>query len=566
MAVLNFIAGTDLLWSSASSYAENVVPADGDTVIIPSGTTTLFDMDMSAWATGVTITNDGVIGLDTSSSGRYLRLASISGSGSIIWGSETTPVPLGSPYHSTLHLMGSFTQTGELSLFGWQQNPRAQVATQANAGTNTVTFKTDVPADVGRKLWVEPAAYGQPAESYIVQSYDQNTFTITLTTNLSRDIFVDEYVIFSVGSINFIIDSSINSNFRFNFLGTTIKANVNSSIISSYNPTNLDINLWNSCFGSTFESDVNQEIIKNSMNLNCSNLAVVSSTRTGSFVSYFYKFKANSLTVFNKNIFSTHQPQINVRTFDDIVSVGAGRAFEGLNNSLIKLKEIKKAGSALFKVSASTISAEKMVSVERINDSSNNNYVKIGFMSNVNAINYISANNVIDTNKSGLNYQLLLQGNADDQDLDTFQIAKFIDGDEIYEQHWRDGKIIKQTNTRPLGFPFAYEMSCIATTTPIHLDKEYFLAPGELLVANLQVKLSGVMTTPPKIKLLKVNAAADDMRVRAEIVPTEEIIVDGNIIDWQKYKLSVRNLSENYQKYIVRISLQSSEALCHVAI
>ncbi len=82
-------------WSEPGTWAEGVVPGDGDTVIIAADDVVTFDVDMSGWENGIAgLTCDGTMDCSTSIGTYALKTsANISGTGRINCGSSETAYP-----------------------------------------------------------------------------------------------------------------------------------------------------------------------------------------------------------------------------------------------------------------------------------------------------------------------------------------------------------------------------------------------------------------------------------------------------------------------------------------
>ena len=83
-------------WSEPGTWAEGVVPGDGDTVTIVATDVVTFDVDMSGWENGIAgLTCDGTMDCSTSTGTYCLKTsADIEGTGRINCGSSETEYPL----------------------------------------------------------------------------------------------------------------------------------------------------------------------------------------------------------------------------------------------------------------------------------------------------------------------------------------------------------------------------------------------------------------------------------------------------------------------------------------
>jgi len=100
-------------WSTAATWGGSGIPADGDSVTIPSGITVTFDADHSAFTSGLAgLTLNGTLAFPTSGNNAtnscpwfLLAMASavnITGSGNLTIGSSSTPIPKPAVVQTTL--------------------------------------------------------------------------------------------------------------------------------------------------------------------------------------------------------------------------------------------------------------------------------------------------------------------------------------------------------------------------------------------------------------------------------------------------------------------------------
>lgn len=127
MATITSVASG--LWSAAGTWDAGV-PVDGDDVIISAGHTVTFDVDQSAFVTGVSVVITGVLS-HTVNSGNYCLFiktgASISGAGAWNIGTKAVPIPFASK-----HLI-----TG---VSGWYINGAAGLSFTCYAAEPTIKY------------------------------------------------------------------------------------------------------------------------------------------------------------------------------------------------------------------------------------------------------------------------------------------------------------------------------------------------------------------------------------------------------------------------------------------
>jgi hypothetical protein len=155
-------------WSDAATWGGSV-PADGDTVAISAGHTVIFDVDLSAWTTGVAgLTTTGSSGTPgrlecATANGTYVLPiktgtqivgTSAANKGQLCAGSAGTPLPNGAKF--TIKLLGTSSSGGSINrqyldvqlyctqpIYKW-----VKLSQTENAGTTILHVDTDVTGDI----------------------------------------------------------------------------------------------------------------------------------------------------------------------------------------------------------------------------------------------------------------------------------------------------------------------------------------------------------------------------------------------------------------------------------
>lgn len=201
------------LWSAADTW-DSGVPVDGDDVVIASGHTVTFNVNQSAFVTGVKITITGTL-THTTNSGTYVMMIktgdSITGTGTWNIGTSGSPIPYNSKHTITgiagFRIIGTSGLT--INVYGAKPTTRyATLTATAAAGTKVLTVDADVSAD----LWTsgDIVAVGR----YIANNSENNTIlsisgnTITLGTNLATAMEAGSVVALVSRNIEFVYTST----------------------------------------------------------------------------------------------------------------------------------------------------------------------------------------------------------------------------------------------------------------------------------------------------------------------------------------------------------------------
>ena len=180
---------TDSLWNPAG------VPANGDSVIIAAGHVVTFDVDQSSWADGlVGLQITGTLRVKTDANTCLKMAAHITGNGYLYIGNSDGD-RIGASYTAKLYFNGGYAvMCTYFYVYGAVKNHKGQLAQNANSGTATLVFTTDVGLAANDRIFIMTRTAGRNAEDKVVQSYDPGTKTAILTTNLASNHFTDDWV------------------------------------------------------------------------------------------------------------------------------------------------------------------------------------------------------------------------------------------------------------------------------------------------------------------------------------------------------------------------------------
>ena len=193
------------LWSAAGTW-DTGVPVDGDDVIISSGDTVTFDVDQSAWSTGLTgIVITGTLEISTSTGSYWMMLAGvISGAGDFNCGSSGTPYPTDCQFDLEILTSTSYYINGSggltVNFYGQRlaTNPYVRLTADASAGATVLSVDTDVTTDWTDGDTIQICEYytgQQETDPRIIATSGITSTTITVTSGLTRDKKEGSYLI-----------------------------------------------------------------------------------------------------------------------------------------------------------------------------------------------------------------------------------------------------------------------------------------------------------------------------------------------------------------------------------
>lgn len=193
-------------WSATSTWGGAAVPVNGDAVVISGGHDIVFDVDQSAFANGLlSLQIDGILRFKTDIITCLKMNGNITGTGALYVGnSEADPIqrpPSGTESRCQLIFNSTATiNVPTIRMYGWYPSKEfTQLDADANAGTNTIVLKEDLGLQQGDIVQISSGVvYGQLTETakgiYTVQSYNAETKTVVLTSNLQTQRLKNDYI------------------------------------------------------------------------------------------------------------------------------------------------------------------------------------------------------------------------------------------------------------------------------------------------------------------------------------------------------------------------------------
>lgn len=198
------------LWSAATTW-DTGVPVNGDSVIIAAGHVVEFDVDQSAFATGIAgVTLNGTLRASTTPGAYVLKLAghmTPNATGRLEAGTEAAPYPANCSFE--IRVNGNYYAvnggTNAVALYGQvPQYLTAKLAVAASAGYTVLTLDTDVSSDwhVGDTVYICNINKGRNGEQRTIAALGVGT--ITLSSGLTGSKLVGSVVALSTRNVRFI--------------------------------------------------------------------------------------------------------------------------------------------------------------------------------------------------------------------------------------------------------------------------------------------------------------------------------------------------------------------------
>ena len=179
--------GGDHLWSNAANW-DTGVPIDGDGVVIPSGKTCIFDVDQSAFTTGIGLTITGTL-THAVTGGPYTLMAktgaSIVGAGTWNIGTSANPVPF-AVKHTITGMAGWYVDGNAgltMTVYGAEPSIKyVKLLSDAAIGQTVLSVDTDITGDIwadGDIVRIDDINKAQESEERVIAGRAAGTITIT---------------------------------------------------------------------------------------------------------------------------------------------------------------------------------------------------------------------------------------------------------------------------------------------------------------------------------------------------------------------------------------------------
>ena len=188
-------AGTNNLWSNPANWdGGTTIPADGDSVTIPSGQTCEYDYN-SAYTTGIAgITVTGTLSL-TRTAGTYKLFmkagTTIGGTGTFDCGTSDSPIPFAAKHTITGGTAWFIQGSGGLTMTVYGAEPTIKYVKLTGAeasGSTVLEVDTNVTGDIwadGDTVRIDNVNKGQNSEERVIATGGIAAGAITITAGLT---------------------------------------------------------------------------------------------------------------------------------------------------------------------------------------------------------------------------------------------------------------------------------------------------------------------------------------------------------------------------------------------
>lgn len=513
-------------WGTAGTW-DTGVPIDGDDVVIASGHTVTFNVDQSAFTTGIGLTIMGTL-THTTTTGVYCLFAktgaSIVGAGTWNIGTSGTPIPFAAK-HTITGAAGWYVDGNAgltMTVYGAEPSIKyVKLSGDEAIGQTVLSVDTNVTADIwaaGDSVYII-SAYNS-FETRTIAAGGIAADAITITEALTGNRVTGDYVILLSRNISFI--SSNNTRQLYRVGSTTNKLNIGSGFFKGVNGTSIDTCHYANISGGVFH---NQNYAVSSCHYGTfSGITTCGYGSAGGVIynSSYSSFSNSSIIgYYPRGVYAGSNYTIRNILFDKTPTVGAG-AFDAISYSTIN------------NVTANT------------ND----------LCTNTPHCTYLNSN--FNTSRYGINNADRLSlyncvfSNAPENYLYANTAYPYIntqsedhDGVDGALKAWcKGGVVTSQVTVKPDGYTQAYLLDPESAVYPVFFTKQFSVEPGKTVSVEVQLRKDASMTYLPRVYLM-----ASIGNPLAGATPVDTFTMTDSTNTWESDTFTIANNTDYDQDY-----------------
>jgi hypothetical protein len=558
-------------WSASGTW-DSGVPADGDDVVIAAGHTVTFDVDQSAFSTGVKVTITGTL-THTTATGTYCLFAktgaSIVGAGTWNIGTSGTPIPFASK-HTITGAAGWYVDgVSGLTMTVYGAEPTytyIKLSGDEAAGQTVLSVDTDVTGDIwaaGDIIRINDINKTKETEERVIATGGIASGAITITAGLTAEKSTGAYIVLITRNVKIIA------------VGTGSRTIYH--VGSTSNKLTIGGGMW---YG-----------VGNKYMLDSCNYSIVSAGTFSYAAGFFY---ASSSMTISGGVFSGNNEAINGCTS----AVISGGLFTGNTQMAMTSVNLTISGG-LFVGNTHGINFCNGANISGCTFYGNDNGIRVSTSISVNNVTFNKCNqglndcqaciisnctftscdsgiydcasitlyestmsaNTKDLNRtSGALYDTTL-GSATEHESYTsmkpsFQNcqSEFHDGVDGALKAWcKGGVVTSQSTVKPDGYTQAYLLDPESDTYPVFFTKSFSVEPGKSVSIEVQLRKDASMTYFPRVYLMK-----DISNPLAGATPVDTFTMTDSTDTWETDTFSITNSTDYDQNYALWFVAQNA--------
>ena len=526
-------------WGTAGTW-DTGIPADGDDVVIASGHTVTFNVDQSAFTTGVGITITGTLN-HTTTTGTYLLKAktgaSIVGAGTWNIGTSGTPIPFAAK-HTITGAAGWYVDGNAgltMTVYGAEPSIKyVKLSGDEAIGQTELSVDTDVTGDiwaVGDIIRIDDINKAQETEERVIAAGGIAAGAITVTAGLTAakstgaivSLITRNVKIIAVGTGNYLI---------YRVGSTTNKLNIGGGMFYGVNKYAFHTSNYISISGGTFS--VHDRVF----------YSCITPTISGG------TFSANSLLIMYSNpiISGGLFTGSNIQLSNNDGTVISGGLFSGNNNCLVNCNNSVISGGT-FSGNNYVINGGFSLVVGGGTFSGNNRAISGGSPITISGGTF--ATNTADLyTVYGMLHNITLTSSPEHTTYTSipFQYncqSEDHDGVDGALKAWcKGGVVTSQTAVKPDGYTQAYLLDPESADYPVFFTKQFSVEPGKTVGVEVQLRKDTSMSYLPRVYLM-----ASIGNPLAGATPVDTFTMTDSTNTWESDTFTITNSTDYDQDY-----------------
>lgn len=516
-------------WSAAGTW-DTAVPVDGDDVVIASGHTVTFDVDQSAFTTGVGITITGTLN-HTTTTGTYCLFAktgaSIVGAGTWNIGTSGTPIPFAAK-HTITGAAGWYVDgNAGLTMTVYGAEPSIKYVKLSGAeeiGQTELSIDTDVTGDIwaaGDIIRINDINNAKESEERVIAAGGIAAGAITVTAGLTEAKSTGAIICLITRNVKVIGNSTGKTIYRVG--NTANKLTIGGGMFYGY------ASKW------FFE------------------LCHYAEVSGGTFsISYYVFYNTNYYTV-SGGVFSGNDYAL--RNSADVKVTGG--LFVG-NTAVLNNCNPLLVTDGLFSGNGTVISGASPLSVTGGVFSGNGTVVS--------STNLVISGGTLTSNandlysSTGTLHNTALTGTVEHNNYTAMYYfwlnCQSIEHDGIagaFKAWCKGGVVTSQTSVKPDGYVQAYLLDPESATYPVFFTKQFSVEPGKTVNIEVQLRKDASMTYLPRAYLM-----ASIGNPLAGATPVDSFTMTNSVDTWETDTFSIENTTDYDQDYTLYFVAQNA--------
>lgn len=564
-------------WSAAGTW-DSGVPVDGDDVVIASGHTVTFDVDQSAFTTGVKVTITGTL-THTTTTGTYCLFAktgaSIVGAGTWNIGTSGTPIPFAAK-HTITGAAGWYVDGNDgltMTVYGAEPSIKyVKLSGDEAIGQTELSVDTDVTGDIwadGDIVRIDDINRAKESEERVIAAGGIAAGAITVTAGLTLAKSTGAIVSLITRNVKIIaVGTGAQTIFR---VGTSAnKLTIGGGMFYGIsNKSIIKYCYYSSISGGSFSGTSGFALE------NCHN----STISGGTFSGCNQLLRSCNNTNISGGLFSGNTMTYGLGNGE--ISGGefyGTQGFSSTSNVIISGGTWYGNSSAFSSCTNVVISGGTFTSNASVVATCTNVVVTGGtFISNANGINtvnnlvltgatFTSNTNDLVTITNGRIYNIALTGTTEHRAYTSMPTlfntqSENHDGVDGALKAWcKGGVVTSQVTVKPDGYTQAYLLDPESATYPVFFTKQFSVEPSKTVNVVVQLRKDASMTYLPRVYLM-----ASIGNPLAGATPVDTFTMTDSTNTWESDTFTIANSTNYDQDYTLYFVAQNASGNAYAA-